>query len=132
MEILLYYYANLFDILLFFCIQTWPSHHVSENTIVIHVKHESLHTLSALQIDGGRFTRFDQFSILHVLGVTLVQPSLQQRKLPVFSKSSEMKLLCRIYDKSSRFESTEFKSYSVFVPKYCGCLLYTSPSPRDA
>lgn len=40
--------------------------HVSENTIVIHVKHESLHRLSALQIDGGSVTRFDQFSILHV------------------------------------------------------------------
>lgn len=31
-----------------------------------------------------------------------------------------MRLLCRIYHKSSRFESTEFKSYSAFVPKYCG------------
>lgn len=99
---------------------------MSENTIVIHVKHESLHRLSASQIDGGSVTRFDQFSILHVLGVTLVQPSLQQRKLPVLSKSSEMKLLCRIYDKSSRFESTEFKSYRVFVPKYCGNNSFTS------
>ena len=37
-----------------------------------------------------------------------------------------MKLLCRIYDKSSRFESTEFKSYGVFVPKYCGNNSFTS------